>query len=93
MLIYVFMILFFSGIFSFVKNRKHLLTILLSLEVSILALFSLIYLVFGFYEGSMYFCMVFLSMSVCEGSLGLSVLVSLIRTHGSDSFRVFNLLW
>nr|AML25682.1 NADH dehydrogenase subunit 4L [Histeridae sp. BMNH 1274743] len=84
---------FMSGIISFSLKRKHLLLMLLSLEMVVISLYMglMFYLcMFGF---EFYFSMIFLTMSVCEGSLGLSILVSLIRTHGSDVFSSFNLVW
>nr|ULR86983.1 NADH dehydrogenase subunit 4L [Macquartia sp. 3 HNL-2022a] len=85
-------ILFVMGMFIFVSNRKHLLSMLLSLEYIVLSLFLLllIYLNMLMYEG--FFSMMFLTFSVCEGALGLSILVSMIRTHGNDYFQSFNIL-
>nr|AXS65256.1 NADH dehydrogenase subunit 4L [Bostrichoidea sp. 5 KM-2017] len=85
--------MFFMGLMSFSLNRKHLLLLLLSLEfLVIFAYFMLSNLLFDFsYE--FFILMLFLIMSVCESALGLSVLVSLIRTHGSDFFNVFSFLW
>jgi NADH-ubiquinone oxidoreductase chain 4L len=40
----------------------------------------------------LFFSLYFLTFSVCEGVLGLSVLVSIIRTHGNDYFINFSLL-
>nr|AND96259.1 NADH deshydrogenase subunit 4L [Onthophagus gracilipes] len=87
------LLMYFSGLISFVIKRKHLLLMLLSLEFIILSLFFnlFIYLSFFFYE--YFFSMVFLTMSVCEGALGLGVLVSMIRTHGNDYFNTFSILW
>jgi len=34
----------------------------------------------------------FLAFSVCEGSLDLSVLVSIIRSHRNDYFRSYSVL-
>nr|ALO76664.1 NADH deshydrogenase subunit 4L [Ceratocanthus sp. CER01] len=84
--------MFISGLFSFCLNRKHLLLMLLSLEFIILSLFFNLSMIISFlgYES---FLMIFLSISVCEGALGLSVLVSMIRTHGNDYFQSFNILW
>jgi NADH-ubiquinone oxidoreductase chain 4L len=36
--------------------------------------------------------MFFLTFRVCEGALGITVLVSLIRTHGNDYFNSFSIL-
>jgi NADH-ubiquinone oxidoreductase chain 4L len=40
----------------------------------------------------MYFMMMFLTLAVCEGALGLAVLVSMIRTHGNDYFQSYSIL-
>jgi NADH-ubiquinone oxidoreductase chain 4L len=33
-----------------------------------------------------------LTLTACEGALGLSLLVSLVRTHGGDNFNSLNAL-
>lgn len=38
------------------------------------------------------FSLIFLTLTACEGALGLSLLVSLVRTHGGDSFNSLNAL-
>nr|YP_010693031.1 NADH dehydrogenase subunit 4L [Rhagoletis completa]WCB98212.1 NADH dehydrogenase subunit 4L [Rhagoletis completa] len=84
--------LFLIGIFTFVSNRKHLLSMLLSLEYIVLNLFFLLFIYLNLMNHSSFFSMVFLTFSVCEGALGLSILVSMIRTHGNDYFQSFNIL-
>nr|YP_009995268.1 NADH dehydrogenase subunit 4L [Ochthebius remotus]QNP09658.1 NADH dehydrogenase subunit 4L [Ochthebius remotus] len=91
MLFSIFMYLI--GILVFSLKRKHLLLILLSLEFIILSLYFNMFLYLNCFMNEYYFSMIFLSMSVCEGALGLSLLVSLIRSHGNDYFQSFNLLW
>nr|QVT11076.1 NADH dehydrogenase subunit 4L [Psilogramma menephron] len=88
----IFIIMFFISNLIFISKNKHLLVILLSLEFMVLSIFFflLIYLMMISYD--MYMLMVFLVFSVCEGALGLSILVSMIRTHGNDYFQSFNLL-
>lgn len=85
-------ILFIVGLFVFVSNRKHLLSILLRLEYIVLVLFYLLFIYLNIinYEG--FFSIIFLTFRVCEGALGLSILVSIIRTHGNDYFQSFNVL-
>nr|AND96350.1 NADH deshydrogenase subunit 4L [Heteronitis castelnaui] len=87
------MVMYFSGLFSFSIKRKHLLLMLLSLELIILSLFFNLFLYLNYMSYEYFFSMIFLTMSVCEGALGLSILVSLIRTHGNDYFQTFNVLW
>nr|AXS65316.1 NADH dehydrogenase subunit 4L [Bostrichoidea sp. 7 KM-2017] len=86
-------LIFFSGLVSFSLKRKYLLLMLLSLEFMILSLFFMFVIVLNFFDSEIYFSMIFVSMAVCEGSLGLAVLVSMVRTHGSDNFQSFSVLW
>nr|QIT03241.1 NADH dehydrogenase subunit 4L [Sarcophaga pterygota] len=85
-------ILFIMGVFTFVSNRKHLLSMLLSLEYIVLSLFLLLFIYLNMLNFEFFFSMMFLTFSVCEGALGLSILVSMIRTHGNDYFQSFNIL-
>nr|YP_010398706.1 NADH dehydrogenase subunit 4L [Hylemya nigrimana]UQK95125.1 NADH dehydrogenase subunit 4L [Hylemya nigrimana] len=85
-------ILFIMGVFTFVSNRKHLLSMLLSLEYIVLSLFLLLFIYLNLLNYENFFSMMFLTFSVCEGALGLSILVSMIRTHGNDYFQSFNIL-
>nr|YP_010230457.1 NADH dehydrogenase subunit 4L [Rhodinia fugax]QSV08498.1 NADH dehydrogenase subunit 4L [Rhodinia fugax] len=85
-------IMFIIGNLIFVSKNKHLLIVLLSLEFIVLSVFFLLLLLLSFMEYEMYMLMVFLVFTVCEGALGLSILVSMIRTHGNDYFQSFNLL-
>nr|YP_009995398.1 NADH dehydrogenase subunit 4L [Ochthebius himalayae]QNP09814.1 NADH dehydrogenase subunit 4L [Ochthebius himalayae] len=91
MLFSIFM--YFSGLLAFCIKRKHLLLMLLSLEFIILSLYYMMFIYLSYYNNEYYFSMIFMTMSVCEGALGLSLLVSLIRSHGNDYFQSFNILW
>nr|QYC36469.1 NADH deshydrogenase subunit 4L [Sympetrum striolatum] len=88
---YLFYFFMFSGLWSFVSKRKHLLSTLLSLEFIVLGLFFYIFFVLAFYF-ELYFLMYFLTFGVCEGALGLGILVSMIRSHGNDYFSSFSML-
>nr|YP_009048688.1 NADH dehydrogenase subunit 4L [Byasa alcinous]AHZ89283.1 NADH dehydrogenase subunit 4L [Byasa alcinous] len=88
----VVLIMFMFGNMIFISQHKHLLIVLLSLEFIVLSVFMMMMLMLNFIENDMYMLMVFLLFSVCEGALGLSILVSMIRTHGNDYFQSFNLL-
>nr|ACJ69414.1 NADH dehydrogenase subunit 4L [Aphelocheirus ellipsoideus] len=92
-LMYFIMVMFFSGMIVFCSVRKHLLLTLLSLEFLMLILFISFfnYLITFNYES--YFSLIFLTFSVCEGALGLSILVSLIRCHGNDNISALALMW
>nr|AFP16926.1 NADH dehydrogenase subunit 4L [Ptinus rufipes] len=93
MLIFLFSLIFFVGLISFGLNRKHLLLLLLSLEFLVITVYMGMVNFLSFYNYEYFFLMIFLTMAVCESALGLSILVSIIRTHGSDHLSVFSFLW
>nr|UAJ48136.1 NADH dehydrogenase subunit 4L [Cybister japonicus] len=86
-----FIFMYFCGLLMFSMKRKHLLLMLLSMEFIILSLYLLMFVYLSCYDYEYYFSMMFLVFCVCESVLGLSILVSLIRTHGNDYFFSMNL--
>nr|YP_009564071.1 NADH dehydrogenase subunit 4L [Thalassina squamifera]QAX91434.1 NADH dehydrogenase subunit 4L [Thalassina squamifera] len=81
-----------SGVWALVSYRKHFLNALLSLEFIMLGLFWLLSCVFSSVGVESYFLFFFLTLAACEGALGLSLLVSVVRTHGNDYFNSFSIL-
>nr|YP_009318304.1 NADH dehydrogenase subunit 4L [Lunella granulata]AOZ71785.1 NADH dehydrogenase subunit 4L [Lunella granulata] len=69
---------------------KHLLSALLSLEAMTLSLFLLLMTVSANFNFEASMSLILITMGACEASLGLAVLVSLIRTHGNDYVSSFN---
>nr|QVM79240.1 NADH dehydrogenase subunit 4L [Grammoptera ruficornis] len=90
---YLTIFMFFSGLLVFTLKRKHLLLMLLSLEFIVLSLYLSIFIYLSMLNYEFFFSMIFLTMSVCEGALGLSILVLMIRTHGNDYILTFSSLW
>nr|YP_010417878.1 NADH dehydrogenase subunit 4L [Protogoniomorpha parhassus]USF18037.1 NADH dehydrogenase subunit 4L [Protogoniomorpha parhassus] len=88
----VIFLMFLFGNMIFVSKYKHLLIVLLSLEFMVLSIFFFLMMYLMMLEYNLYMLMVFLVFSVCEGALGLSILVSMIRTHGNDYFQSYNLI-
>nr|YP_010586078.1 NADH dehydrogenase subunit 4L [Brachycentrus kozlovi]UZZ43814.1 NADH dehydrogenase subunit 4L [Brachycentrus kozlovi] len=88
---YVLFLNYMVGNFLFSLNRKHLLVILLSLELIMLIMFMFIYS-YMLIMGSFYFMILFLILTVCEGVLGLSILIFMIRMCGNDYIQVFSLI-
>nr|YP_009045490.1 NADH dehydrogenase subunit 4L [Tanaecia julii]AHA03841.1 NADH dehydrogenase subunit 4L [Tanaecia julii] len=88
----IIIIMFMVGNMIFVSKHKHLLIVLMSLEFMVLSIFFLLLMYLMMINYNLYMLMVFLVFSVCEGALGLSILVSMIRTHGNDYFQSFNLI-
>nr|NP_071847.1 NADH dehydrogenase subunit 4L [Lithobius forficatus]AAG39994.1 NADH dehydrogenase subunit 4L [Lithobius forficatus] len=76
-----------SGGVVYISQYKHLLIMLISLEMMALSLFWMMSIWFFISDAEKFFMLVFLSLVACEGSLGLAILVSMVRFHGSDKFE------
>nr|UGS80330.1 NADH dehydrogenase subunit 4L [Hemicaecilius mockfordi] len=86
MIKYIFMLsifLFFFGVYSFFMKSNFLLSMLINLEFLSMIIFVVFFsLLWGSEEK--YLLMFYLTFCVCEGAFGLSILVSLVRSKGSD---------
>nr|YP_011010468.1 NADH dehydrogenase subunit 4L [Asclepios annandalei]WPW47096.1 NADH dehydrogenase subunit 4L [Asclepios annandalei] len=90
----IFWYMFICGLVILCSSRKHLLLTLLSLEYLIVIIFFSLFFFLYNYMGEYYFIIFFLTFSVCEGVLGLSLLVSMIRCHGNDNLmNISSLMW
>jgi len=69
-----------TGIYCICIKGNHLLIVLLRLEYSSVGVF--IMLVRGVTRDFIYFLLCFLIFLVCEGAIGLSLLVVISRRHG-----------
>lgn len=89
----LFSFIFFCGLIVFSSKRKHLLLILIRLEFLVLCLYLYIFyfLIEIYFE--YFFSIIFLTIRVCEGALGLSLLILIIRSHGNDYIINLRLLW
>nr|YP_009127062.1 NADH dehydrogenase subunit 4L [Anodonta lucida]AHJ59877.1 NADH dehydrogenase subunit 4L [Anodonta lucida] len=67
-----------------VSQRKSLFGALLSMEVFTLGVYTMVFSLVIFQGWLSSVCLIFLTFGVCEAALGLSVLVSLVRSVGSD---------
>nr|WQM87278.1 NADH dehydrogenase subunit 4L [Esakia johorensis] len=92
--IFILWYMFLCGMVILCSTRKHLLLTLLSLEYLVVVIFFSLFIFLFSYMGEYYFIIFFLTFSVCEGVLGLSVLVSMIRSHGNDNLmNISSLMW
>nr|YP_022774.1 NADH dehydrogenase subunit 4L [Cherax destructor]AAR37044.1 NADH dehydrogenase subunit 4L [Cherax destructor] len=87
-----FMIVAICGLGAFISNHKHLLNVLLGLEFVMLSIFGMVGVNMSGVGLEVVFVMFFLVMTACEGALGLSLLVSVVRSHGNDYFSSFGIL-
>nr|APX40664.1 NADH dehydrogenase subunit 4L [Mantura chrysanthemi] len=86
-------IMFSLSLISFIFNRKHFLLMLLSLEFIVILLYFNLFMYLSMMNYEYFFSMIFLTMSVCEGALGLSLLILMVRIHGNDYILTFSSLW
>nr|YP_009339302.1 NADH dehydrogenase subunit 4L [Gmelinoides fasciatus]APL97192.1 NADH dehydrogenase subunit 4L [Gmelinoides fasciatus] len=82
----------FAGLFSFVMNYSHFLSSLLSLEFLALMVYWWLGLVLTGSGGDLFLNLFYLCVSVCEGSLGLSLLVKSVHSHGSDRMKSYSFM-
>lgn len=76
-------ILFFAGLFRFLTNWNHILSTLVALEFIALALFFLL-TTLSLFSFEFFNTLFYLSIAVCEGALGLRILVLYRRKKGRD---------
>jgi len=79
------------GVFVLLFQWKHILNILLRFEILMLGIIFSFLLSWGLQSNDYSIIMVIVVFGVCEASLGLSLLVSLIRVHGNDYVRSLRL--
>nr|YP_009421090.1 NADH dehydrogenase subunit 4L [Cipangopaludina chinensis]ASR74869.1 NADH dehydrogenase subunit 4L [Cipangopaludina chinensis] len=81
---------FLMSLLALILQYKHLLSILLSLEAMSINLFVMLFVLLSNItlagEGSF----IFVTLSACEASLGLAILVSMVRVRGNDYVSSFS---
>nr|WOW98979.1 NADH dehydrogenase subunit 4L [Cixiidae sp.] len=88
---FFFFLLFMVGLLTLFMVRKHYLMSLLSLELIFLSVFLFMTLFLSNFNYEFFFCIMFLVVGVCDGVLGLSLLVYIVRKFGSDYVDSFSL--
>nr|QLD97189.1 NADH dehydrogenase subunit 4L [Ixodes simplex]QLD97202.1 NADH dehydrogenase subunit 4L [Ixodes simplex] len=82
--------MYIVGLLTFLKNRFHMMTVLLSFEFMYLSLFLM--MIFEVLINSYLLLVVYLIMIVAEASLGLSLLVIMNFFYGNDQVMCMNML-
>nr|WHL46313.1 NADH dehydrogenase subunit 4L [Echinolaelaps echidninus] len=85
------LLIFFIGMLSFIFNKKHILSMLLSMEIMVVGLFMTL-LSSIFINSLIELTMLFMILIVCESCLGLSLLILIINFYGNDLICSTNLL-
>jgi len=66
----------------------HLIILLIILEILILMIFLLTNLFLFLRKLSIFFVFLFITLSVAEATIGLSLLTILVRRHGNDYIKI-----
>nr|AOY39912.1 NADH dehydrogenase subunit 4L [Curculionidae sp. BMNH 1039956] len=85
--------MFISGLFIFSFKYKHFLYLLIGLEFMVISLYLYFFIYLGVVENNYFLSLIYLTFSVCEGALGLSMLIMMMRDSGSDMIKSFFMLW
>nr|YP_010502884.1 NADH dehydrogenase subunit 4L [Exitianus nanus]UXD78661.1 NADH dehydrogenase subunit 4L [Exitianus nanus] len=89
---YFIMYMYIISLVSLLLIRKHIFLCLISLEFVVISLLMMIMYYSFMFLSSYYLMVICMVFFVCEGVLGLSVLVSMIRCYGNDYLNSI-LLW
>nr|YP_003457232.1 NADH dehydrogenase subunit 4L [Echinocardium cordatum]CBH40167.1 NADH dehydrogenase subunit 4L [Echinocardium cordatum] len=86
--------MFYLGLIGILINRLHFLSILLCLELLLISLFLgiAVWNINSLVFHNTTLNLLLLTISACEASLGLSLMVALSRTHSSDLVANLSLL-
>lgn len=82
--------IFFMSFISLIFLYKYILVLLLFLELLVLNISLIIFLIYGV-MGLEFYIIYYLVFSVCEGVLGLRLLVVIVRYYGSELYYMFNI--
>ena len=76
---------------AFCFNRTHLLSLLLSLEAVMLGIFCFGLFSISLMKAETYYTIAVLTFAACEAAIGLSILVNIVSSHGSNYVSSLNL--
>nr|WAK83087.1 NADH dehydrogenase subunit 4L [Janus sp.] len=87
-----FLLLGVTSLMVYIKFSKHLLFILLSLEFFVIIMFYIWFAYFNSMDSSQFMGLYYLIFSVCESVLGLSIMITIMRSEGSVYLQSFSVL-
>nr|QXX99495.1 NADH dehydrogenase subunit 4L [Dimorphostylis asiatica] len=88
-------IVMFCSVTSFlvlVMNYEYFLTLLIALEFMVVSVIFLLVFCLSGLSYEFYIVLYVMTFTVCESALGLSVLIFMVRSRGSEYFSSMNLM-
>nr|YP_010502923.1 NADH dehydrogenase subunit 4L [Nephotettix virescens]UXD78700.1 NADH dehydrogenase subunit 4L [Nephotettix virescens] len=89
---YLFIYMYMFSLISLMMIRKHIFLCLISLEFIVISLLMMMMYYSLMFLSSYYLMVIVMVFFVCEGVLGLSVLVNMIRCYSNDYLNSM-ILW
>nr|YP_010472665.1 NADH dehydrogenase subunit 4L [Littoraria ardouiniana]UVH65788.1 NADH dehydrogenase subunit 4L [Littoraria ardouiniana] len=81
---------FIMALIALSLQYKHLLSVLLSLEAATMNVFIMMFTFANNISFNGEMALILITLGACEASLGLSILVSMIRAQGNDYVSSFS---
>nr|YP_010241747.1 NADH dehydrogenase subunit 4L [Strombus pugilis]QTI82435.1 NADH dehydrogenase subunit 4L [Strombus pugilis] len=81
---------FVAALLALSLQYKHFLSVLLSLEAATMSLFIMLFSLMNNLAYSGQAALILITLGACEASLGLAVLVTIIRSQGNDYVSSFS---
>nr|YP_009059453.1 NADH dehydrogenase subunit 4L [Aliger gigas]YP_010690956.1 NADH dehydrogenase subunit 4L [Lambis lambis]AIN37249.1 NADH dehydrogenase subunit 4L [Aliger gigas]QBL75771.1 NADH dehydrogenase subunit 4L [Lambis lambis]QWL25117.1 NADH dehydrogenase subunit 4L [Aliger gigas]WBU92607.1 NADH dehydrogenase subunit 4L [Lambis lambis]WBU92620.1 NADH dehydrogenase subunit 4L [Lambis lambis] len=81
---------FLAALLALSLQYKHFLSVLLSLEAATMSLFIMLFSLMNNLAYSGQAALILITLGACEASLGLAVLVTIIRSQGNDYVSSFS---
>nr|YP_009420771.1 NADH dehydrogenase subunit 4L [Conomurex luhuanus]ASO76835.1 NADH dehydrogenase subunit 4L [Conomurex luhuanus] len=81
---------FLAALLALSMQYKHFLSVLLSLEAATMSLFIMLFSLMNNLAYSGQAALILITLGACEASLGLAVLVTIIRSQGNDYVSSFS---
>nr|AJE61795.1 NADH dehydrogenase subunit 4L [Cephus pygmeus] len=86
------LMLLFMTLMIFVKFNKHILLILMSLEFFVVMMFYVWFMYFSMMDVNQFMSLYYLIFSVNESVLGLTIMIIIMRSEGSDYLSSLSVL-
>lgn len=92
-ILYMLLFSYFRGLVVYRFRWGHFLIMLLRLEFITLSIYLSLFVIINFNSLNLFFLIIYLRMAVCEGVLGLRIMVVSVRRVGNEYIMSINSLW
>nr|YP_010564867.1 NADH dehydrogenase subunit 4L [Nymphon brevicaudatum]UZA61322.1 NADH dehydrogenase subunit 4L [Nymphon brevicaudatum] len=90
MLMFMVYISFLFSCYAFLSVQSNLLIMVISLELMVLMVYWSMTLIFSMNSMDYFLSLYFLSVTVCDSAVALTLLVGVVRLHGSDKIKMIS---